>query len=288
MAERIIIRSDSLTAEIAPLGAELQSLRYGDHELMWSGDPEVWSGRAPVLFPVVGRLHKDRYRVGGVEYPMPKHGFARRSVFVATEASGNAVTFRLADDATTRAIYPFAFALEMRFAIEGATLAMTATITNMGDVDLPASFGFHPAFAWPLPFGDDRPAHRIVFERDEPAPVRAITSDGLIGGYRESPVEGATLRLDDTLFAEDALVWDDLKSRRLRYGGPTAALDIAFPDTPWLGIWTKPGAHYLCIEPWAGMADPEHFDRDFHDKPRIFLLPPGKKRHIHMMVTVSV
>ena len=49
------------------------------------------------------------------------------------------------------------------------------------------------------------------------------------------------------LFAADALIWDDLASRALSYGADGGSwLDIAFPDTPMLGLWQKPGANYLC------------------------------------------
>lgn len=288
MAERVRIGSAELTAEIDPLGAELQSLCFGGHELMWSGDPAVWSGRAPVLFPIVGRLREDRYRLGDETYAMPKHGFARRSAFAIAEASGSAATLRLTDDAARRDAYPFAFALDMRFEVERATLTMTAAIANTGDIPLPASFGFHPAFAWPLRFGDTRGHHTIAFERSEPGTLRAITPEGLIGGHRDSPVAGNMLALDDGLFVQDALVWDTLASRRLRYGGPRGALDIAFPDTPSLGLWSKPGANYLCVEPWAGMADPQGFDGDFRAKPGIFEILPGAARHFRMIVTVSV
>lgn len=288
MAERVRIASADLVAEIDPFGAELQSLRTAEgRELMWSGDPAFWAGRAPLLFPIVGRLNGDCYRLDDAEHAMPKHGFARRSPFDVISPAPDAATFQLRDDAETRAIYPFAFVFEMRFALAGPTLAMTATIANPGDAPLPASFGYHPAFAWPLPFGAPRDAHRIVFEHDEPAALRAITPGGLIAGCRETPVAGRTIALADALFTDDALVWDKLASRSLTYGAPGhPSLDIAVPDTPWLGIWTKPGAGFVCIEPWAGMADPEGYAGDLRDKPGVMLISPGASRSFRMDVTL--
>ena len=165
---------------------------------------------------------------------------------------------------------------------------MRVTIANTGEVPLPASFGFHPAFAWPLPGGAERADHRIEFERDEPAMLRAITQGGLIGHTaKPSPVVGRGFALTDALFANDALVWTELASRRLRYGVPGAAsLDIAFPDTTMLGIWTKSGARFVCIEPWAGHADPAGYDGDFRVKPGVFTVAPGMARHFAMTVTV--
>ena len=63
-------------------------------------------------------------------------------------------------------------------------------------------------------------------------------------------------------------------------------LDIAFPDTPMLGIWTKPGAHYVCVEPWHGIADPEGYTGEFTDKPGVFTVAPGAERRIALSVTL--
>ena len=288
MADLVWIEGNGLRAAINPLGAELTHLLDAEgRELMTDADPAFWTGRAPLLFPIIGRLVDDRYRLDGVEFTMPKHGFARTSPFEIVEATPNSALFRLAEDAVSQASYPFAYRLDMAFAITGATLAMTATVTNPGDRALPFSFGYHPAFAWPLPYGQAREDHRITFEADEPDALCSITPDGLIGGRYDSPLDGRVLHLADDLFANDALVWDAVRSRRLTYGASDAPqLDIAFPDTPSLGIWTKPGAHYICVEPWAGHADPAGFTGDFRDKPGVIQLQPGDSRQFRMNVTL--
>ena len=222
----IEITSGALSASINPFGAELSSLRDGEgRELMTDADPAYWAGRAPLLFPIVGRLHGDRYRLGGKDYPLPQHGFARRQGFEVIEAAADRAAFRLVDSEATRAVYPFAFVLEAAFAIAGATLAIDITVANSGDVAMPASFGFHPAFAWPLSYGRPRDAHRIVFERDEPAELSALVEGGWIAAETwPSPVEGRVLPLSDALFERDALVWETLASRSLRYDGLKKAL----------------------------------------------------------------
>src|SRR3546814_15965006 len=84
---------------------------------------------------------------------------------------------------------------------------------------MPAQFGFHPALAWPLPFGEARGEHRITFDADEPERLLRIAPDGLIAPERrDSPLEGRTLHLDDELFHDAALVWDPVHSDKVRYG----------------------------------------------------------------------
>jgi galactose mutarotase-like enzyme len=284
----VTIRCAGLAATIDPHGAELVSLRDAEgRELMTDADPAFWTGHAPLLFPVVGKPAGETIRVDGRAYPMKQHGFARRRDFALVAEAADRVTFRLVDDAETRAAYPFAFRLDVTYALAGATLTIAVTIANPADTPLPASFGFHPAFAWPLPYGAPRAAHRIVFAADEPEPLRRLAADGTVApDPRPSPLDGRTLALDDALFEEDALVWDAIRSRSVRYGAPgTPQLDIAF-DAPMLGVWTKPGARFVCIEPWHGLADPEGYAGAFADKPGVFTVAPGGEKRIVMTVSL--
>lgn len=284
----VTISNGALTARISPLGAELWSLTDAQgREYMTDADPAFWTGHAPLLFPIVGALRNGSYRLDGRAYTLPKHGFTRTSMFELAEHEQARTLFRLVDSEATRAVYPFAFALEIAFALAGPTLAMTATVRNPGATPLPFSFGFHPAFAWPLPGGAAKVEHTIVFERDEPEAVRRIDGEGLVARDEPTPVVGRELALREALFEDDALIWDRLASRGCTYGAPGGArLELAFPDTPMLGVWQKPGARFVCIEPWAGIADPAGFAGDFREKPGVMALAPDASRSFRMDVTV--
>jgi galactose mutarotase-like enzyme len=285
-----LISSEALQARISPLGAELLSLKNANGlEYMTDADPAFWGGHAPLLFPIVGSLSCDKFNHEGRFYTLPRHGFARRSLFTLVESRADAVVFALEDSAETRAVYPFAFRLEMAFALSGATLQMTATVHNTGEGDLPFSFGYHPAFAWPLPEGGAKEQHRLVFEQDEPAPIHRVAKGTgvLLPETETTPVQGRELLLRESLFEADAVIWKDLASRKLTYASPEGpALDISFPDTPDLGLWQVPGARYICIEPWAGHADPQGFEGVFVQKPGILTLAPGESHSLRMDVTV--
>jgi galactose mutarotase-like enzyme len=287
----VCIKSDALSAEIDPLGAQLHAFRDAEgRDLLWDGDPAIWSGRAPILFPIVGMLVDGRYRLGETVYAMGKHGFARHSVFEVVEQAPGAATFRLRADAVSLKAYPFQFELDIAFAIHGATLSLTASIKNHGKAPMPASFGFHPALRWPLPYGKARADHRLRFEAQEAAPIRRIDREGVVVPETyPTPVNGRDLVLRDALFEDDAVIFDQLNSHRLSYGasdGPQ--LEVAFPDTPYLGVWTKPGAPYICIEPWHGIADPQGFHGDFRDKPGVFEVAPGQAQTATMSITLKI
>lgn len=288
-ADWISLNSGDLAAQINPLGAQLSALRDAHgRDLLWDGDAAVWAGRAPLLFPIVGALNGGGYRLGQERYPLSRHGFARGSRFHVIVAEPARAVFRLNADESSRRIYPFDFQLEIEFQLHGATLHIESRVRNLGSTLLPASLGYHPALRWPLPFGQDRAAHHIDFECDEPEPARRLDGEGLLAPEPwATPIVKGRLALDDTLFRSDALIFDAIRSRQVTYGADQGQkIRVSFPDSPYLGIWTKPGAQFICIEPWNGIADPQGFDGDFSEKPGIFQVRPSAEKAIQIAISL--
>jgi galactose mutarotase-like enzyme len=275
-----MLRNEHLTATIAAKGAELQSLipAHGD-DVIWSGDPAVWAWHAPNLFPIVGALADDSLIHDGKSYPIKQHGFLRHSICDVVSAESESCAFRLIDSAETRAQYPFAFELTIRYRLEDDRFVCSFDLANPAATLLYASLGAHPAFRWPL--GDsDRSLHILRFDRPEPEPIRRLKGRLLDLEPKPTPVEGAVLHLDDSLFESDALIFDRLNGRTVAFGAPGGpAVVIDHSDFPELGVWTKPGgARFLCIEPWQGSASPEGFAGEFSQKPGVVAVEPGQTR----------
>lgn len=280
----VSISTAALSAEISATGAELVRLQdRAGADLLWDGDPAFWTGRSPLLFPIVGEVKANRLTVAGNAYEIGRHGFARTSTFALVRSDAASCTWRLESSEATRRQYPFEFRLDVTYRIEGATLHMEAEVTNTGGAVMPASFGFHPALRWPLPYGKLRAAHGIVFERDEPAPIRRPVDGLLSAAQYPSPVRDRHLLLHDDLFEDGALVFDTLASRSVVYG---EAIRVDFPRMPHLGVWTKPGAGYVCIEPWQGHASPEGFDGELADKPGMIAIMPGATESFGMSIAL--
>jgi galactose mutarotase-like enzyme len=285
MTDYVAISDSTLGASISALGAELVRLQDREgRDLLWDGDPAFWTGRAPLLFPIVGEAKDQRIRVAGTVYEITRHGFARTSRFALAASGAAHCTWRLDSSEATRRHYPFDFRLDVTYRIQDGALRMTADVTNRGDAAMPAAFGFHPALRWPLPYGRPRAAHEIVFEQDEPAPVRRPVDGLLSAATYPTPVHDRHLMLHDGLFEGGAIVFDRLQSRRLVYGD---AVHVAFPRMPHLGIWTKPGAGFVCIEPWHGHASPEGFDGELADKPGMVVIMPGGTESFGMSIGIS-
>jgi galactose mutarotase-like enzyme len=285
----VSLSSGDLTAEVNPLGAQLSTLRdRAGRDLLWDGDPAVWNGRAPLLFPIVGTLAGGCYRLNSKVYPLSRHGFARGRMFDVLESTPTTAAFRLRADETSLQVYPFHFELELRFALHGPTLSVTAFVRNTGKEDMPASFGFHPALRWPLPFGRERSSHFIEFARDEPAPIRRLNTDGLLTPERQpTPISDRRLALADSLFQNDVIIFDEIQSRSVTYGADSGRrLRISYPDAPYLGVWTKPQARFICIEPWHGVSDAAGFTGDFTAKTGVFTVAAGSALPIKMEITL--
>lgn len=292
MSETFTIGNAEISATIKAHGAELSSLRdAAGEEMLWQGGPQ-WPRQAPVLFPIVGRLADDTLHHGGKTYTMAQHGLARDSLFVKVEQGPERLVLRLTDSAASRAQYPFGFVLDMIYAVSGASLSVTARVSNPGETVLPCGIGAHPGFRWPLADGIAKEAHVIEFEAEETG-IALSVEGGLLGAQKPLPFDGRTLPLSEAVFARDALVMPDVASRSVRFvartpeGETIRAITVDWQGYRDLGIWSKPtGAPFLCIEPWLSMASPVGWDGDFSDKPGLMHLAPGESRDVVWRVTL--
>jgi galactose mutarotase-like enzyme len=282
------IAAGHLSAAILARGAEPTSIAHDvAGEVLWQAGP-AWPKHAPVLFPIVGELKNGAYTLGGKTYAMARHGFARERDFTWMETGTTACTLLLRDDERTRDLFPFPFELQIRYAIADDELVITYTVRNPGAGTLPASLGAHPAFAWPIAAGIAKDAHVLTFASDEPEPIRRLRDNLLDPAPFPTPIHGRDLALDPSLFDADAIVMDRIHSTSVRYGAPGApTVDIAWTGFEQLGIWSKRGGDFVCIEPWYGYASPADFDGDFTEKPGLMHVAPGEERSFEIRIRIE-
>jgi galactose mutarotase-like enzyme len=279
MMDRHEFANGHLRVAVKADGAELCSLQdTAGPELLWQAAP-VWPRHAPVLFPIVGRLKGDVLHHNGHEYRMTQHGFARDRRFAWLQRSTTSCRLALRDDPQTLAIYPFSFQLEIAYVLDGDSLKIEFAVTNTGQEVLPASIGAHPAFRWPLINGVAKETHTLLFAEEELAPIRRLSDGLLLPDPSPSPVRHRRLDLTPTLFDQDAVILDQLASRSVRYQAPRApTVELSWEGFRQLGIWSRNGGDFLCIEPWHGFASPRDFDGEFVQKPGLMLIAPGEQR----------
>lgn len=267
------IRNKHLTARINSFGAELQSLVLNEtgREYIWYGTKEIWSGKSPILFPTVGMLLDGKYRFNGKEYCLGKHGFARNSDFEFEKPDEKTARFTLCENDKTLENYPFRFKLEIVFELCVNTLKVTHNVTNNGENEMYFSFGAHPAF-------NVENEAKIVFDEKENLVTSRMDENGIITDEKEKIVDNSNvLEIDEKTFLKDALIFENVKSKGgVLYEGEKKLLRFYWGDAPYLGFWAKPGAPYVCIEPWYGVNDDYRRKNDISQKVGIQKLNAGK------------
>lgn len=287
------IRNNKFNVSVKKTGAELYSFLSlkTNIEYIWSANPEVWNAHAPNLFPVIGCLKEDGFLFKGQEYNCPKHGFIRNNKKVTLVASTrDSLTFRLKYDDDSLLVYPFKFEFIIKYILEGNKLKIEHKIINLGENEMLFSLGGHPGFTCPLHPGEKYEDYYLEFEKPETALSWRVQKDGLIG-KETIPVfeDPKIINLHSHIFDDDALVFKNLNSSKVSLKSKTSqqVLSMDFEGFPYLGIWAKPDANYVCIEPWIGIADSVDTDRNFETKEGLIRLQANKSFIAAYSITVD-
>ena len=270
------IKNEYIKAKIKSFGAELNSLQKIDDSLeyIWQGDKEFWSRHSPILFPIVGRLKNDSYFYKNQKYNMSQHGFARDKEFEIVEKKDDFIEFKLSSDEKTLKIYPFSFELYLSYKLERNSLIVSYKVINKSDEKMLFSIGAHPAFNWSLEKDLKKEDYFLEFEINN-SKRYFLNELGLVFDSIDLKFEDKKLFLNEELFKNDALVFNDLNIKNLTFKNIRNEnfIKLNFENFAYLGIWSKPsGSPFLCIEPWFGVADEENASQNFEDKKGIINL----------------
>jgi len=274
------IENDFLKVSIRNKGGEMTSLynKVSGVEHIWQGDPNIWPWHAPNLFPVVGGLINDELLVDGQTYHMSRHGFARQSEFVLLESDEVHATYSLPNSEKTLQVYPYKFDFQIHYDLIDDALRVTYKVINLDKKDIYFSVGGHPGFNVPFNKDEQYEDYYLEFELDEKLVTHQLSTDGFFNGETQPiPTPKNRLYLTRHLFDKDALVFKDLRSREvcIKSDKHDKSVSIEFPHFNYLGVWAKPGADFLCVEPWLGCADTEGRHVDISQKEDIQQLRPG-------------
>lgn len=284
----------ALRATAESFGGELVSLHGADGtEYIWHGDAAFWSGRNPVLFPNVGRLRGGKYLLGGKEYELAQHGFARKCDFAVFERGEDFIEFELRESEETLAQYPFAFSLRIRHKLTDGGFTTTHRVENTGSEAMPFCIGAHTAFRCPVGEGERFEDYELVFDETETAPTMLLTPEGLISHCDTEPWLEHSDRFspDYADFARlDTVIFDRLRSTgvSLRHRESGRGVHMDYTGFPMLAFWT-PGekrAPFLCIEPWQGCAAVDDEGSAFTDKRYCITLAPGEVKELSYTVSI--
>lgn len=250
------IQNEYLTFRSGDLSGEHVSLRFSGEEVdyVWQPRPGHWEHGSFLCFPLLGRLPEGRYTLDGQSYAMPMHGFAQYETFTVTEQRADAVCYELRANERTRAMYPFDFALRIRYGLEGASLVIVYEVENRDTHTLPFSIGGHPGFTCPLLPDEAFSDYELVFDREERLADVVTFYSPIEVLERAFGREGHVLPLSYDLFRDGSICFRPVRSEnvtlRSRKSGRGVRLSLCGADC--FQIWTAPGSPFLAMEAWHG------------------------------------
>ena len=246
-------------------------LKKNNFEYIWQGDPKYWSGRNPILFPIVGHTYSGHYRIDGKTYTMGNHGLARHAEFKVKEHSRNKAVLEFTSDEKTKEQYPFDFSLKVKFELQETKLAMEYIVTNKSKVPMPFSFGLHPAFNCPLDPNERFSDYYLELEKKEVL----NRFDLATGKFIKDPKETKVLKLKRKQLAE-TIILKDQTSEYVRLTNGKQFVEVQSKNYPYLAFWSKPQAPFVCLEPWQGHSDFQTNRTPFAKREGTIVLEPGK------------
>ncbi|MGD1893397.1 MAG: aldose 1-epimerase family protein [Cyclobacteriaceae bacterium] len=285
-----VLENEQLTARFKTEGAELISVKdkKSGQEYIWQADPTVWARHAPVLFPIVGRLRDDQYRLNGNTYTMKQHGFARDQDFSVVDQTKAQITFGLTASPATQEQYPFNFVLDIRYTLRERELEVFYQVTNRDQVEMPFSIGAHPAFYCPAQQDQQLQEYHLAFEESETLDRHLLDNGLRTGEVKRLLTDEKILPLHQQLFEEDAMIFKHPASERVsivQQADGQPLITVQFAGFPYLGIWQKVGADFYCIDPWYGLADVTDTSGDFTNKEGIQNLSPNEQfEAVHQII----
>lgn len=266
------IKNKFLKATFESVGAELISLQSKEREYIWEGNSKFWDKQSPVLFPTIGSLKNDTYFFEGNEYHLPRHGFAREKEFSVIEQTTDKIIFSLKNDVETLKLYPFRFELQIIYQLVDNRLEIRYSVENKSHGKMYFSIGGHPGFALTQRFTD----YALLFESKKELKYSLLQHHLLSNEVVMLKTTSDKVLLDYNIFENDALVFKNHKIQSITIQEKGHDLiKVSFEQFPDLGIWTKVGAPFICIEPWFGHADEVSTNQDLEDKAGIQLLETG-------------
>lgn len=275
------LENKNIGAIIKSDGAELTNLilKKDNTEYLWGGNPDIWRRHAPVLFPIVGKVIDNQYKIGDRTFEMLPHGFARDMNFAQVEETTNRVTYRLTSNEQTLSTYPYKFQLDIGYVLEDSGVIITYHIQNVDDRPIHFSIGAHPGFNCPLLPDEKFEDYYLEFQQRETAD-RYFLENGLLVKKELFLQNENILPLSNELFKNDALIFKNLQSNQivLKNKNSEKTVTVRYKDFPYMGIWSYPaGAPFICIEPWCGITDTTAEIKDFSNKEGIQCLEVGQK-----------
>lgn len=285
------LRNSLMEIRVESLGAELTGMKEltTDTEYIWQKNPEYWAKSSPILFPFVGALKDGRYFYEGKKYNLHlKHGFARDYEFQMSGQGDDYLEFLFVSNDETKKIYPFNFKLYVKYIIKDKNLKIEYKIENTGEKEMYFSLGAHPAFNTPIGNGIEFSDYYLEFEKEETGEVKTFNGTLISSQKKIKAFEGRILNLNKNTFANDALIIENPNSKivYLKNSKNSKGIKFVYKGFKYIAFWNKPGAEYVCLEPWNGISDFDNASGNLKEKIGIEKIEKAEVYHRALDITI--
>lgn len=281
-------------AEIDTIGGEMISYQTPKGtSCLWNGNPEIWPGHAPHLFPIIGTLAHGAHQCEQHNFSMTKHGFLRNTEFTLVAKNENSLTLLRSENKESLSQYPFLFDFFVTHTLSDHGFSTNYKIVNRGACTMPFCIGGHPSFACPI-FAEEKFTDYDLILHAVNSNIALLARDDtplLETSCVPLPIQNSVLHLSHKLFDDGVLIFKasdchavTLRSRRSRY-----SMRLSFPDFPNFALWSfcNKQAPYLCIEPWHGLPCIKNESSVLAEKPFCILLAAGSEKKFGYYATFT-
>ncbi len=288
------LKNNDLCVQFSTLGGALTSIKDKEGtEYLWQGNPEYWSGQAPVLFPICGSLREDKgVTADGKEVNMPRHGIVRKEAFQLESLEEDSICFAIRSNEKMMTMYPYPFQLSIHYQLVESQILVTYMVKNEAADKMPFFIGGHPGFCCPLEEGESYEDYQVQFEKEEEGTVPTpVTETGLIDMEHRVPfLKGeSTLSLNHSLFEKDGIILDQLKSKKVKlcHKKSGQGVQVEFTDFPYLVLWSSANkGSFLAIEPWTGLSTCSDEDDVLEHKRNVLFAEPGQSKELSYTISI--
>ncbi len=289
------LENELLKVELNPKGAEIIAIvgKNDDTNYMWRRDASLWGSSAPILFPIVGAVTNDTYRIGKDTYHLTQHGFARHNEFATNLISDTKLEFVLESNETIKEQYPYLFRLTVTYELIANSLKCTCKVENIDQQAIYFQIGGHPAFACPFHEGESSDSYYLEFSEFETLEQKVLKPAERCMSWETRPFFENERRIfvRQSLFANDAIVLKNFKSKTvsLKSIDHDKAIHVTMNGFDHVGLWaSKHVGGLIAIEPWVGHIDYEGFTGEFKEKESIVELEEASSYSVDFTVSIDL
>ena len=270
-------------------GAELQSFKVNGEEKIHQGEECVnengkpyWDRRFEILFPTVGKCINNQTILNGKIYQTQLDGFAKNLEFEPITKLDNYHSYIFKSEKKLFEKYPYEFSFIVTYRVDNNKLTTKYKIVNENEFDMPFGIGSRPALKID---NEELEKGNYYFEFDQPEDKVHFLRlrDGLVGVEfaRNIQVIGKRrIPLNSNVFNNDAFIIKGMKTNKISLKNKMTNQTIFtmdFTGFPYLAVFGKKNAPFICLEPWVSMPDSVNGNGVFRQKNDIILLPAKKE-----------